>query len=71
MSILANNKGEQVTLESIFYKEFTMKKLAYLMLVALLSITLAACATHKNAAGAKVKCPACGYEFQAPDTPGN
>lgn len=48
-----------------------MKKLAYLMLVAMLTVTLAACASPKKDAGMKVKCPACGYEFAIPDTPGN
>jgi predicted small secreted protein len=44
-----------------------MKKIAYLMLVTMLSVTLAACASHKGMGGSKVKCPACGYEFTVPD----
>jgi len=47
-------------------EELAMKKLAYLILVAMLSVSLTACATTKGAQGAKVKCPACGYEFMAP-----
>lgn len=40
-----------------------MKKLASLLLVAALAVSLSACATTNKKAGAKVKCPACGYEF--------
>ena len=45
-----------------------MKTLAYLIMVAMLSVTLSACATTKGAKGTKVKCPACGYEFMVPDS---
>jgi len=51
-------------------KELAMKKIASIMLIAMLGISLAACATHKGAAGSKVKCPACGYEFMVPEEGG-
>jgi len=38
-----------------------MKKLLALITIVLLTASLSACATGSN--GAKVKCPACGYEF--------
>ncbi len=43
-----------------------MKRLAILVLALLMLGSLVGCATTK--AGAKVKCPACGYEFEAPAT---
>lgn len=43
-----------------------MKKLFSLLIGCLLLVSLAACASTCNNEGAKVKCPACGYEFQAP-----
>jgi hypothetical protein len=48
-----------------------MKKLAILTLVSVLGFSLAACSTHKMSPGAKVKCPACGYEFPIPEQTGN
>ena len=44
----------------------TMKKLISLVLVTLLAISLSACAGMQGKEGARVKCPACGYEFDAP-----
>ncbi len=42
-----------------------MKKLIVLLMVSVLS--LSACAgVSKNGEQARVKCPACGYEFEAP-----
>lgn len=61
------NKGREGYLFKQLSKELAMKKIAYLMLVAMLSLTLAACASHKGMGGTKVKCPACGYEFAVPD----
>jgi len=43
-----------------------MKKLISLVLVTLFAISLSACAGMKGGEGARVKCPACGYEFDAP-----
>jgi hypothetical protein len=42
-----------------------MKKLVTLLMVTVLAVSLSACATTKNG-GTKIKCPACGYEFEAP-----
>ncbi|BCR03087.1 hypothetical protein DESUT3_01560 [Desulfuromonas versatilis] len=49
-----------------------MRKLAAYITTALLVLSLAACATS-TATGekAKVKCPACGYEFTPHTSPGN
>ena len=41
-----------------------MKKVITMFLLALTVLTLAACATTSG--DARVKCPACGYEFDAP-----
>jgi hypothetical protein len=42
-----------------------MKKLISYVLVALLALSFAACAPMKKDT-VRVKCPACGYEFDAP-----
>ncbi|WP_432821916.1 hypothetical protein [Trichloromonas sp.] len=42
-----------------------MKKLVTLLMVMVLAVSLSACATTKGGA-AKIKCPACGYEFDGP-----
>jgi hypothetical protein len=42
-----------------------MKKLISFVLVALLALSFAACAPMKKDT-TRVKCPACGYEFDAP-----
>lgn len=42
-----------------------MKKLISYVLVALLALSFAACAPMKKDT-TRVKCPACGYEFDAP-----
>jgi formate dehydrogenase maturation protein FdhE len=44
-----------------------MKKLVSLLMVGVLALSLAACATGKDKV--RVKCPACGYEFDAPSQP--
>ncbi len=44
-----------------------MKKAVLLALVCCLALALNACAPAK-AGKTKVKCPACGYEFEAPAT---
>jgi len=44
-----------------------MKKSLSWLIMGLLVMSLAACATtNKGMEGAKVKCPACGYEFDVP-----
>lgn len=43
-----------------------MKKLVTLLMVAVLAVSLSACATTKGGGATKIKCPACGYEFEAP-----
>ena len=45
-----------------------MKKLSILLSVVFLVSLLSACAGMGPAGGAKVKCPACGHEFMAPET---
>ena len=45
-----------------------MKKLVSLLLVCMLAISLTACATAGKDK-VRVKCPACGYEFDAPSQP--
>ena len=42
-----------------------MKKLVTLLMVTVLAVSLSACATTKGST-TKIKCPACGYEFEAP-----
>jgi len=42
-----------------------MKKFASVGIIALLALSLAACATTGSGQTTKVKCPACGYEFNA------
>jgi hypothetical protein len=42
-----------------------MKKLISIVLAALLAVSFAACAPKKTEK-VRVKCPACGYEFEAP-----
>ena len=42
-----------------------MKKFAALSLATLLLISLAACAGSSAQSDIRVKCPACGYEFNA------
>lgn len=43
-----------------------MKKLMTLVLLTMLAFSLSACATMKGGEKARVKCPACGYEFDVP-----
>lgn len=43
-----------------------MKKLFSMLLVAMLALSLSACAAMKKPETTRVKCPACGYEFDAP-----
>ena len=43
-----------------------MKKLMSFALVAMMVLSLAACASTGGGEKARVKCPACGYEFDAP-----
>lgn len=48
-----------------------MKKLMIGTTLALMLVFLAGCATQATKASTKVKCPACGYDFTIPNTPGN
>ncbi|WP_291317263.1 hypothetical protein [Desulfuromonas sp.] len=43
-----------------------MKKLISVLLVSVLALSLSACAGMKKGEAARVKCPACGYEFEVP-----
>ncbi len=43
-----------------------MKAIITLLAAVALTLTLTACATTGSGGEAKVKCPACGYEFTAP-----
>lgn len=43
-----------------------MKKLISLVLLTLFALSLTACAGMKKEEKVRVKCPACGYEFDAP-----
>jgi hypothetical protein len=44
-----------------------MKKLVSFVLVTMLAVSLSACVpAGKKEGAARVKCPACGYEFDAP-----
>ena len=43
-----------------------MKKLISFVLVAMLALSLSACAGMGKKEATRVKCPACGYEFDAP-----
>lgn len=45
-----------------------MKKLLSYLILMLAALSLAACAGKGGKETAKVKCPACGYEFQMPAT---
>ena len=43
-----------------------MKKLISLVLMVMFTVSLAACAPAGKQGTTRVKCPACGYEFEAP-----
>jgi len=43
-----------------------MKKLISVLLVGMLALSLAACAQKAGSDKTRVKCPACGYEFDVP-----
>ncbi len=43
-----------------------MKKMAMLLMVVTMAVSLSACATVRKEEKARVKCPACGYEFEVP-----
>ncbi|MBN2426966.1 MAG: hypothetical protein JXK94_01365 [Deltaproteobacteria bacterium] len=43
-----------------------MRKVIGLLVMVLLAASLAACSTAKKAEVQRVRCPACGYEFDAP-----
>lgn len=46
-----------------------MKKLVSLLIVGVMALSLAACAATGGKDKVRVKCPACGYEFDAPSQP--
>jgi hypothetical protein len=46
-----------------------MKSLALILVALFLTVTLSACATSGPSSGAKVKCPACGHEFNYSESP--
>jgi hypothetical protein len=46
-----------------------MKKLVSLLMMGVLALSLAACAATGGKDKVRVKCPACGYEFDAPSQP--
>lgn len=43
-----------------------MKKATTMLLLGMLALSLSACATLGGEEEARVKCPKCGYEFNAP-----
>jgi len=43
-----------------------MKKLLILVTAGILAISLTACAKKMETEKTRVKCPACGYEFEVP-----
>lgn len=43
-----------------------MQRLVSMTLVALLALSLVGCATTGGGDKVRVKCPSCGYEFEAP-----
>ncbi|MDO3378348.1 hypothetical protein [Geoalkalibacter halelectricus] len=43
-----------------------MKKLMTLIMASMIAVSFAACAPMKADEQVRVKCPACGYEFEAP-----
>jgi len=45
-----------------------MRKVVSLVLATMLAISLSACASMSKKEGTRVKCPACGYEFEVPAT---
>ncbi len=47
-----------------------MKKMVSVLLVAMFALSFAACAPMEKDEKIKVKCPACGYEFETPVEPG-
>lgn len=47
-----------------------MKKMLSVVLVTAIALSLAACAATSGGEKMRVKCPACGYEFQAPASGG-
>lgn len=45
-----------------------MRKLVSLVLMTMLALSLTACAGMGKKEATRVKCPACGYEFEVPAT---
>jgi ABC-type oligopeptide transport system substrate-binding subunit len=43
-----------------------MKKFLVFLAAVMLTVSLTACASTSSSGTAKVKCPACGHEFDAP-----
>jgi len=49
-----------------YIEEVSMKKLLILVVVGLMALSLSACVKKADAGKTRVKCPACGYEFEMP-----
>lgn len=45
-----------------------MKKLVALVVMTMLALSISACAPMGKKGTTRVKCPACGYEFEVPAT---
>jgi len=43
-----------------------MRKVISVLLLGMLALSLAACAQKAGSEKVRVKCPACGYEFEVP-----
>jgi len=54
------------TLEEVNTMRELLKRLTSLLTALMLVVSLAACATAPRDESIRVKCPACGYEFDAP-----
>jgi hypothetical protein len=47
-----------------------MKKTVAFLVMAVFAVSMFACAPVKKETRTRVKCPACGYEFEVPIEPG-
>jgi hypothetical protein len=55
-----------LTPEEVSTMREVLKRLTSLLTALMLAVSLAACATTPRDESIRVKCPACGYEFDAP-----
>lgn len=62
---------QDLSIQNKFFRKGgeAMRKLAVVLLMMSLLATLAACATTSSKDKVRIKCPACGYEFDAPVDP--